>query len=210
MTATAHVNGATATAQAASNATATAQVRATATVQAMKNATATAIVAPTATVQAQVTATAGVIQTATAGTPGYADTLTNANNPATQQAKWDNDATHCVFEADGYHVMQKASDLSNALKGCIETGYTYTNLALSVGVTIISGHTGGVFFRVNNQQLGGAYAGYLFEVDTQGNYKISHSGNFSLGNAALQDWTPSQALKGGTNVKNTLSIIGKW
>jgi eukaryotic-like serine/threonine-protein kinase len=205
-TATARVNGATATAQAASNATATAQVRATATVQAVKNATATAIVAPTATVQAQITATAGVIQTATTGTPSYTDTLTNANNAATQSAKWDNDTTHCVFEGDGYHVMQQASSINSALKGCIETGNTYTNMAVSVDVTIVSGHTGGVFFRATNQQLGGAYAGYLFEIDTQGNYKVSHSTNFSLGDSALQDWTASPSLKGGTNVKNTLEI----
>ena len=206
LTATAHVDGATATAQAASNATATAQARATATVQAVKNATATAIVAPTATVQAQITATAGVIQTATSGTPSYADALTNANNPVTQNAKWDADKTHCVFEADGYHVVQNASGLNSVLKGCIETGNTYTNLALSVDMTIASGHTGGVFLRVSNQQLGGAYAGYLFEIDTQGNYKISRSDNFSLGDTALQDWTAAQALKVGTNVKNTLAI----
>jgi eukaryotic-like serine/threonine-protein kinase len=206
LTATAHVNGATATAQAAINATATAQARATATAQAIKNATATAIVAPTATMQAQITATAGVIQTATSGTPSYTDTLTNVNNPVTQQAKWDTDTTHCVFEGNGYHVMQNASSINSALKGCIETGNTYTNMAVSVDVTIASGHTGGVFFRVNNQQLGGAYAGYLFEIDTQGNYKILHSTNFSLGDTALQDWTVSQALKGGTNVKNTLAI----
>jgi hypothetical protein len=206
LTATAQVNGATATAQAATNATATVQVRATATVQALKNATATAIVAPTATVQAQVTATAGVVQTATAGTPSYADTLTNAVNPTTQKAKWDPDTAHCVFGADGYHVRQKAAGLGNALKGCIETGYTYTNLAVSVDMTIMSGHTGGLFFRVNNQALGGSYAGYLFEIDTQGNYKISHSPDFNLGNVALQDWTPAPALKIGTNVKNTLVV----
>ncbi|MBV9258797.1 MAG: serine/threonine protein kinase [Ktedonobacteraceae bacterium] len=207
LTTTAQVNGSTATAQAASNATATAQAGATATVQAMKNATATAIVAPTATVQAQVTATAGVIQTAIAGTPSYADTLTSADNPATQKAKWDSDTTHCVFASDGYHVQQKTSALGNGLKGCIETGYTYTNLAASVDMTVISGHTGGIFFRVNNQALGGTYAGYLFEIDAQGNYKISHSPDFSLGDAALQDWTPSLALKVGTNVKNRLQVL---
>ncbi len=206
LAATAHVNGATATAQAATHATATVQARATATVQAMKNATATAIVAPTATAHAQASATVGVIQTATAGTPSYADTLTNGDNPATQKAKWDTDNTHCVFEADGYHVQQKAAAFGNGLKGCIETGYTYTNLAVSVDMTIISGHTGGLFFRVNNQALGGSYAGYLFEIDTQGNYKISHSSDFNLDNVALQDWTPSLALKVGTNVKNTLVV----
>jgi hypothetical protein len=208
LTATARVNGATATAQAAVNATATAQARATATMQAVKNATATAIVAPTATEQAQVTATAGVVQTVTAGTPSYADTLTSANNPTTLNAKWDSDKTQCVFASDGYHVQQKASGIGG-LKGCIETGYTYTNMAVSVDMAIISGHTGGVFFRANNQTLGGSYAGYLFEIDTQGNYKISHSPDYSLniGEVALQDWTPSLALKVGTNVKNRLVVV---
>lgn len=205
LTGTAKVNGATATAQAASKATAVTQARVTATAQAMQNATATAIVAPTATVQAQVTATAGVVQTVTAGTPSYADTLTNANNPTTLNAKWDNDKTHCIFASDGYHVQQKAGALG-VLKGCIETGNTYTNMVVSVDMAIIGGQTGGVFFRVNNQALGGTYAGYLFEVNTQGKYKLSYSPDFSLSDTALQDWTDSLALKVGTNVKNKLVV----
>ena len=104
-------------------------------------------------------------------------------------------------------MRQKAVGLANRLRGCIETGSTYTNLAVSVDITIISGHTGGLFFRVNNQAIGGSYAGYLFEIDTQGNYKISHSSDFNLSNIALQGWTPSLALKVGTNVKNTVVVL---
>lgn len=207
LTATAQVTGATATAQASQKATATAQAVATATVQASKNATATAVVAPTATAQAQVTATAGVIQTVTAGAASYTDPLTNANNPATQKAQWDADTTNCVFQSNGYHVLQKASGLSDVLKGCIETGYSYVNMAASVDVTIVSGSSGGIFFRTTNQGLGGAYAGYLLEVNTQGQYRFSRSNNFSLpGATILQDWTVSPALKTGDNTKNTLQV----
>ncbi len=197
LTATAQVTGATATAQAAVSAT----------VQASKNATATAVVAPTATAQAQVTATAGVIQTVTAGAASYTDPLTNANNPTTQSAKWDSDTTNCVFQSNGYHVLQTASNLSSALKGCIETGFSYANLAASVDVTIVGGNSGGIFFRTTNQGLGGAYAGYLFEVNSQGQYRLSRSNNFSLPSVTiLQDWTASPALKTGNNVKNTLQV----
>ncbi|HEV2654736.1 MAG TPA: hypothetical protein VGT82_07245, partial [Ktedonobacteraceae bacterium] len=207
LTATAQVTGATATAQANQKATATAQAMATATVQASKNATATAVVAPTATAQAQVTATAGVIQTVTAGAASYTDPLTDANNPATQKAQWDADTTNCVFQSNGYHVLQKASGISDVLKGCIETGYSYANLAASVDVTIVSGSSGGIFFRTTNQGLGGAYAGYLLEVNSQGQYRVSRSNNFSLAGATiLQDWTVSSALKSGNNVKNTLQV----
>src|SRR5207249_2446658 len=81
------------------NRTATAHAAATA-IAAM---TATAVANATATAQAQASATAGVVQTATAGTPTYADPLSNATNPITQQAQWEQN-DHCAFRADGYHV----------------------------------------------------------------------------------------------------------
>ena len=81
-------------------------------------------------------------------------------------------------------------------------------MTVSVDMTIVSGHSGGVFFRVNTKTLG-AYAGYLFEVDNAGRYKISKSSNFSTGtgNTTLQDWTPSPALK--VSAKNTLQFIAR-
>jgi hypothetical protein len=77
-------------------------------------------------------------------------------------------------------------------------------------VTINSGHSGGLFFYVNTQALG-AYAGYLFEIDTQGNYQITRSPDFSISgnNVTLQNSTMSSALKTGTGAKNRLQVIAR-
>jgi serine/threonine protein kinase len=194
----------TATAQAIATAT---QGAANATATAIAGATATAVANATAITQAQATATAGVIQTVTAGTPGYTDSLNDPNNAATVAAQWGQNS-HCAFEQDGYHVTVSTDVLGKGqLQGCLEEGHQYTNFALSVDLTILSGHTGGVFFRVGKKTLG-AYSGYLFEIDNQGDYKISRSGNFSTGsgNETGQD-TTSPHLKTGTNATNTLQIF---
>ncbi len=187
------------------NLTTTAQAFANATQQA-QHATATAIIGVTVTAQAHASATAGVIQTATTGTVLYHDVLNNADNADTQNEQWDTNS-HCSFASDGYHIKKGTSVLNEGqLQGCLEKGSRYSNMSLSVDMTIIGGHSGGVFFRISTKTLG-AYAGYLFEVDNAGRYKISQSGNFSTGtgDATLQDWTPSSALKTGT--KNTLQFI---
>ena len=187
------------------NQTSTAQVFTNATQQA-QHATSTAIVGVTVSAQAYASATAGVIQTATTGTASYHDALNDANNTNTQQEQWNTNA-NCVFASDGYHIKKGTSLLNEGqLQGCLEKGTRYNNITLSIDMTIISGHSGGVFFRVNTKTLG-AYAGYLFEVDNAGRYKISKSSNFSTGtgDATLQDWTPSSALK--VSAKNTLQFI---
>ncbi|GAC1389948.1 MAG: hypothetical protein NVSMB38_05880 [Ktedonobacteraceae bacterium] len=187
------------------NQTATAQAFANATQQA-QHATATAIAGATVTAQAHATATAGVIQTATTGNALYKDTLNNADNPDTQNAQWDTNS-NCTFTADGYRITKGTSLLNEGqLQGCLEKGNKYGNMALSVDMSIIGGHSGGVFFRVSTKTLG-AYAGYLFEVDNTGRYKISKSSNFSTGtgDVTLQEWTPSSALK--VSAKNTLQYI---
>jgi serine/threonine protein kinase len=190
------------------NTTATAQAAAATATQQAQSATATAVVAPTVTAQAQASATAGVIQTATAGQPAYADPLTDPNNPATQAAQWDQN-DHCAFNSDGYHVTEGLSVVGQGqLQGCLEAGKQFQNAAITVDMNIVSGHTGGVFFCVSPQQLG-AYAGYLFETDSQGNYKISRSNNFSLGsdNATLGSGTITTGWKAGNNVQNTIQIV---
>ena len=184
------------------NLTATAQAQAaTATAQA-QNATATAIAGATATVVAQAQATAGVIQTATAGQATYTDPLNNVNNPATQQANWDQNS-HCLFKSDGYHVTS-----SFGIDGCQETGHTYQNATITVDVTINSGHSGGLFFRTQTSSILQVYSGYLFEIDANGDYKISKSKDFTnpLDQQTLQDWTASSALKTGI-ATNKLEVI---
>jgi serine/threonine protein kinase len=185
----------TATAQANAQATATAQAQATATARA--NATATAI--------ANAQATAGVISTATTGTPAYQDALNNPKNPETQKAQWDGldgSSGQCVFGSDGYHVEGSVNIVN--FYGCHETGYTYQNAAVAVDVNILIGHSGGLFFRLNTDGFG-FYDGYLFEIDSKGNYKISQVG--SDGVNTIQDWRPSAALKQGNDRVNTLQVI---
>jgi len=169
-------------ATAAPDTTATAQAMATATAAQQANATSTALAGTTATAQAQAAATPGVLQTATAAQPAYQDPLTNANSSTTQTEQWDQ-TDHCKFEGDGYHVLSKSTLLNqNGFSGCRESGMQYSNATFAVDVTINSGQSGGLFFYVSSQALG-AYAGYLFEIDTQGNYQITRSSNFSIGSS---------------------------
>ena len=202
---------ATATQQAKTNATATAQAnQANATATAQANATAVAIAHATATAQANASATPGVLQTAIAGKPTYQDALTDPNNSVTQAAQWDQN-NNCTFKSDGYHVTASNNVLgSGQFKGCHEAANQYQNMAISVDMDIVSGHSGGLFFRLGiDSNALGAYSGYLFEVDNTGRYKISSSANFSTGsgNKTLQDWTTSSAIKTGSTIKNTLQVI---
>ncbi len=185
------------------NATATAQAIAAATATAQAQATAAAIAHMTATAQAQASATAGVIQTATAGKPDYKDALNDPTNPATLAAQWDQN-NQCVFQQDGYHVMEGVNLVN--FHGCREVAHTYKNATLSVDMTINSGHTGGLFFRLSTDIFNN-YAGYLFEVDSKGNYKISTVSGSNTTPLPGHDWTQTTALKQGDKVKNTLQVI---
>jgi eukaryotic-like serine/threonine-protein kinase len=187
------------------NMTATVQAATATAVQQARQATVTAIARQTATVQAQASATAGVIQTATAGNATYADALNNANATTTRQANWDQNDS-CAFQGDGYHVSAKKVFGKGQFKGCMESGYSYTNATISVDITMLGGHAGGVFFRVNTD-LFRNYAGYLFALDSQGNYTVSRSNNFSSGDVPLKEGTVASGFRAGYNVKNTLQII---
>src|SRR6266567_2111517 len=174
-------------------ATATAQVQATA----------TAIAHVTATAQAEARATAGVIQTATAVKPSYQDALNDATNADTQAAQWDNNS-QCTFQSDGYHDKEGVNLVN--FHGCLESGKSYKNATISVDMKINSGHSGGLFFRVNTDLLN-RYAGYLFEVDSKGNYKISTMSYTTINALPGHNWTSSASLKQGNAVKNTLLVI---
>ena len=166
-------------------------------------ATATAIAHVTATAQAEARATAGVIQTATAVKPSYQDALNDATNADTQAAQWDNNS-QCTFQSDGYHDKEGVNLVN--FHGCLESGKSYKNATISVDMKINSGHSGGLFFRVNTDLLN-RYAGYLFEVDSKGNYKISTMSYTTINTLPGHNWTSSASLKQGNAVKNTLLVI---
>lgn len=178
------------TAQAGIQATGTANAQATASVVA--NATGTA--------SAQASATAAPLQTATAGTPDYQNSLKSGNDTA---ANWD-ESSQCVFDGDGYHVLQPAS--LPYFKGCHEQNKTYGNLELSVDINILSGHSGGLFFRLGTNLVGN-YDGYLFEIDSQGNYKFSYEQGTSI--STLKPWGPTSLLQRGNNKTNLLQLIAR-
>jgi eukaryotic-like serine/threonine-protein kinase len=208
-TSQARAQSASATASQQANASATAITQATGTAQAQATATVTAHAHATATVQAQATATAhanatatpGVLQTATATNPIYTDSLTNPNSTATQDEQWDQN-TVCAFANGGY---QATANLAHAFETCHEAAASYSDFTVQVDVSIQSGHSGGLLFRMNDKPL----QGYLFEIDSQGHYKISVSNNFDVGSmTTLRDWSSSPALKTGTD-KNRLQVIVK-
>jgi eukaryotic-like serine/threonine-protein kinase len=189
------------TATAAAQATGTAHTQATGTATAKTHATATAQAQATATANANATATPGVLQTATATTPVYTDPLTNPDSTTTQAAQWDQSVT-CTFTAAGYQVA--ASSLHD-FSTCHEAATAYANFTAQVDISIQSGHSGGLFFRMTGTPL----QGYLFEIDSQGHYKISVANSASLSSLTpLRDWTASSALKTGL-AKNQLQVIAK-
>lgn len=183
--------------------TRTAQASATAQATANAQATATAIAGARATAGAQASATVGPIQTATAGQPAYQDPLNDAGNPVTQSAGWDQDE-QCMFASDGYHITQPAS--IPYFRGCREQSNTYGDLALTVEMNLFSGHSGGVFFRLGTNLIGN-YDGYLFEVDSQGRYKISLEQGAGI--TPLKDWGADPALRTGYHVTNLLQVVAR-
>ena len=182
------------------NLTQTAQAGAQATSTAKAQATASAVANATGTANAQASATAGPLQTATAGTPDYQSSLKSGNDST---ANWDEN-NQCAFESDGYHILQPAN--GSYFKGCREQGKTYGDLELSVDVNIFSGHSGGVFFRLGTNLIGN-YDGYLFEVDSQGDYKISYEQGTGIN--ILKDWSATSFLKSGYRVTNLLQLIAR-
>ncbi len=183
----------TATAMAAQAATATARVQETATV----------IAGMTVTAEARASATAGVILTATSGKPVYLDVLNNANSANTVEANWDQNSK-CVFGSDGYHVKEGTD-----WHGCKESSNTYQNMTITVNTRILSGLSGGLFFRVSTDVFG-EYSGYLFEISATGKYRISiFSQRISATITPLKNWTFSQALRQGYIASNTLQVIAQ-
>src|SRR5258708_6357069 len=153
------------------------------------------------------TTTAQAHSTATSGKTVYQDALNNANNPDTVAENWDQNG-NCYFAADGYHVIEGSNLVGSNLQGCRESAFTYQNVAITVDVQILSGQTGGLFFRINTNVFT-QYAGYLFEIDSAGRYRISASGNYSFPSTPLKDWTFSTALQQGYTASNTLLVIAQ-
>ena len=80
-------------------------------------------------------------------------------------------------------------------------------MALTVNTRILSGLSGGLFFRVSTDVFG-EYSGYLFEITPTGKYRISvFSQRISATITPLKNWTFSPAIRQGYAASNTLQVI---
>jgi serine/threonine protein kinase len=184
------------TATPTSNVTATVHAATATAVQHVKNAT----IQPTAVAQQPSNPAGGDVQSAPTGNALYTDPLNNSRSPATAQASWD-ESNNCIFQGDGYHATS-----SSALVTCMESGHSYGDATISVDMTLLSGQIGGVVFRMSSVPFVGNYAGYLFEVDSQGNYSFSCS-SVTAGNTVLKEGSISRGFRRGYHVKNTLQVV---
>jgi hypothetical protein len=131
------------------------------------------------------------------------DALNNPNNANTVEANWDQNSK-CVFGSDGYHVREGTD-----WQGCKESSNTYQNVTITVNSRILSGLSGGLFFRVSTDVFG-EYSGYLFETTATGKYRISlFSQRISATITPLKNWTSSPALRQGYAASNTLQVIAQ-
>jgi CHAT domain-containing protein len=177
-------NQATAAANASNTATANAEANA--------QATAAANVFATATTQAQ--ATASVIQTATSGFPVYFDPLLDGDST---DPTWTNHGTNCFFTSDGYHIHVEPPAQGNAGQVCLESDRSFQDATISVDMVLHEGYSGGLLFRLNNNQ------GYLFEVGIGAGYHIALWG----APGTLKDWTDAPVIHAGLLRSNTLEVI---
>jgi hypothetical protein len=153
-----------------------------------------------ATATAMANANAAAIQTATMGPPIYSDPFNDPHDPF-QRTGWNITDNACSFQSDGYHAMATSN-----LTACYLSTPPFQNFTAEVDIEFASGYSGGLLFRANHL---GTASGYLFEIDNNGDYRLSNSADFNSGMTTLQGWTASSALNKGFHVKNTLAVIAQ-
>src|SRR5260370_29610603 len=114
-------------------------------------------------------------------------------------AQWDQVPDHCFSASDGYHVIESQHLWGDYV--CKEIGYTYQNGTISVDTKFYAGDRTGLLVRVNTNSAGTIF-GYVFEIRTDGFYRLSYRGI-----KILQDWVSSPALRTGYGVTNNLKVI---
>jgi serine/threonine protein kinase len=117
------------------------------------------------------------------GTPTYRlvyqDSLDDSTNSSTTDTNWQRDSGYCFFRTDGYHV--KSTDGYPYF--CTEMENLYKNFDITVDMSLVSGYSAGLLFRVQDNN-----DCYFFEVNS--GYKISILRNGGQQAQTLQDWSP--------------------
>jgi len=145
-----------------------------------------------ATQKAQLTATAGVALTATSGTLMLSDTLTSNTNK-----RWLENAS-CTFTGGSYHAIVQQS---NSLQICPSNTFPFANGAVQADVSLLSGDTVGLLFRVSGNQF------YDFEITNAGTFFLRrHNASIGVDYTYIIPATASSAILTG-NRANRLLVI---
>lgn len=155
--------------------------------------TATGVITNAAAPQkAQLTATAGVALTATSGTPILSDALSSNTNK-----RW-TENTSCTFVGKAYHVIVRQSD---SVESCSSNTFPFTNGAIQADVSLLSGDTAGLLFRVSGNQY------YDFEITNAGTFFLRrHNANIGVDYTYIITTTASSAIRTGTHTNKLLVI----
>ena len=154
-------------------------------------ATATGVVTNSAATQ-KVQLTAGVALTATSGTLLLSDTLSSNTNK-----RW-LENTSCAFTGGAYHVIVQQS---NALQTCSSNTFPFANGAIQADVSLLSGDTAGLLFRVSGNQY------YDFEITNAGTFFLRrHNASIGVDYTYIIPATASSAIRTG-NQTNRLLVI---
>jgi len=114
--------------------------------------------------------------------------------------RWTVDGTHCTFNTGGYYVNVPLPDY---LQYCPLLQPSVSNTAARVDVTLLSGNSAGILFRLNGDEF------YDFEITNQNQFFFRRHDVGATSNAyyfyLIKNTTSSIILPAGQ--KNTLLII---
>ncbi|MBV9227913.1 MAG: protein kinase [Chloroflexi bacterium] len=183
------------------------QVQATAAVNAQLTGTARAHANATTTVRVQAAATQTarmeIYTQATSGTPIVSDPLKTPDNYGWSHTN--DSAGQCNFVDGAYHAQVQMGNTY----ACYASATNFTDFAFQVEVTIISGSSGGIAFRVPTS---GNFAGYFFYVNADGTYNVVKYTDGGNGNASTRTTLlggSSSAIHSGLNQMNLVAVVAR-
>jgi hypothetical protein len=124
-------------------------------------------------------------------------------DPLSQQdaSNWDDDS-NCYFQ-NGVYVFSEIPPTSN-LDSCMSNALNYTDVAIQVDVTLISGYSAGLLFRVSPDQS----KTYVFELTDQGQFLVLAITDKSSPLQYLVPVTANTVIH-PVGQKNTLLVLAK-
>ena len=160
-----------------------------------------------ATAQAYASATATarqeIYRQATSGTPVISDALSTPDNYG--WSHFQDQSGYCNFVGGTYHARAQVG----YFEPCYASATNFTDFAYQVEVTIISGTTGGIWFRSASSAN---YEAYYFYIHTDGRYdfiKRTLSADKTYYNSTSLAGGISRAIHEGLNQPNLVAVVAR-